>query len=73
MLTFSYRPAGPVGHGSLSAAIDWEANYVLKWVDKVAREGIKSFDVKQDVQDSWNVWGDELLKRTVWASGCRSW
>jgi cation diffusion facilitator CzcD-associated flavoprotein CzcO len=34
-------PAGPVGHGSLSAAIDWEANYILKWVDKVAREGIK--------------------------------
>ena len=34
-------PGGPVGHGSLSAAIDWEANYILKWVDKVAREGIK--------------------------------
>jgi cation diffusion facilitator CzcD-associated flavoprotein CzcO len=34
-------PGGPVGHGSLSAAIDWEANYILKWVDKVAREGIR--------------------------------
>jgi cation diffusion facilitator CzcD-associated flavoprotein CzcO len=66
-------PAGPVGHGSLSSAIDWTANYILKWVDKVAREGIKSFDVKKQVQDDWNVWGDELLKRTVWASGCRSW
>ncbi|KAK4942831.1 hypothetical protein LTR66_014662 [Elasticomyces elasticus] len=66
-------PAGPVGHGSLSAAIDWSANYILKWVDKVAREGIKSFDVKKSIQDDWNVWGDELLKRTVWASGCRSW
>ena len=66
-------PAGPVGHGSLSSAIDWAANYILKWADKVAREGIKSFDVKQKVQDDWNVWGDELLKRTVWASGCRSW
>ena len=34
-------PGGPVGQGSLSAAIDWEANYILKWVDKMAREGIK--------------------------------
>jgi hypothetical protein len=33
----------------------------------------RSFDVKQKVQDDWNVWGDELLKRTVWTSNCRSW
>lgn len=66
-------PAAPVGHGSLSSAIDWSANYILKWVDKVAREDIKTFDVKQSVQDDWNVYGDEILKKTVWASGCRSW
>ncbi len=36
-----HRPAGPVGHGSLSSAIDWEANYILKWIDKMAREDIK--------------------------------
>ncbi|KAK2807578.1 hypothetical protein FQN51_000011 [Onygenales sp. PD_10] len=66
-------PAGPVGHGSLSSAIDWTANYIIKWLIKMAREDIKSFDVKQEVQDDWNVWGDEFLKRTVWASGCRSW
>jgi len=32
-----------------------------------------SIDVKAEVQEEWNTWGDELLKRTVWASGCRSW
>ncbi|PGH04287.1 hypothetical protein AJ79_07134 [Helicocarpus griseus UAMH5409] len=66
-------PAGPVGHGSLSGATDWSANYIIKWLIKIASEDIKSFDVKQDVQNDWNVWGDELLKRTVWAGGCRSW
>ncbi|KAH0836225.1 putative sterigmatocystin biosynthesis monooxygenase stcW [Fonsecaea pedrosoi] len=66
-------PCGPVGHGSLSSAIDWEAEYILKWVNKVAQEGIKSFNVKQDVQDEWNIYGDEVLKRTVWTSGCKSW
>ncbi|KAI9810464.1 MAG: hypothetical protein M1827_006240 [Pycnora praestabilis] len=39
----------------------------------MANEDIKSVDVKEDVVDDWNVWGDELLKRSVWASGCRSW
>ena len=33
----------------------------------------RSFDVKRDVQDEWNVYGDEILKRTVWNSGCSSW
>lgn len=66
-------PAGPVGHGSLSSAIDWEADYILKWIQKMAKEDIKSFDVKPEVQDDWNVWGDQLLKRTVWATPCRSW
>lgn len=34
-------PCGPVGHGSLSSAIDWEAEYIIKWIDKFAREQIK--------------------------------
>lgn len=66
-------PAAPVAHGSLPSAIDWVAEYILKWVTKMSREDIKSFDVRPDVQDDWNIWGDELLKRTVWASGCSSW
>ncbi|KAK5052669.1 hypothetical protein LTR84_002534 [Exophiala bonariae] len=66
-------PAGPVGHGSLTSAIDWTADYVLKWLVKMVREDIKSFEVKAQVQDDWNVWGEELMKRTVWTSGCRSW
>ncbi|KIX10171.1 uncharacterized protein Z518_01252 [Rhinocladiella mackenziei CBS 650.93] len=66
-------PAGPVGHGSLTSAIDWTADYVIKWLLKMTKEDIKSFEVREDVQHDWNVWGDELMKRTVWSSGCRSW
>lgn len=33
----------------------------------------RSFDVKQDAQDEWNVYGEEILKRTVWTGGCKSW
>ena len=34
-------PAGPVGHGSLSSAIDWTADYIIKWLTKMAKEDIK--------------------------------
>jgi cation diffusion facilitator CzcD-associated flavoprotein CzcO len=64
-------PAGPVGHGSLTSAIDWTADYILKWILKMTKEDIKSFEVKDNVQRDWNTWGDELMKRTVWSSGCR--
>ncbi|KAH8810645.1 hypothetical protein F5884DRAFT_779950 [Xylogone sp. PMI_703] len=66
-------PSGPIGHGSLTSAIDWIAEYILKWVLKMAKEDIRTFDVKEEVQDDWNVWGEELLNRTVWSSECRSW
>lgn len=33
----------------------------------------RSFDVKQDVQDEWNTYGDQILERTVWSSSCKSW
>lgn len=29
--------------------------------------------VKPDVVREWNVYTQEYLKRTAWASGCRSW
>ncbi|KIX97106.1 uncharacterized protein Z520_07220 [Fonsecaea multimorphosa CBS 102226] len=71
---FMYNgPASPVAHGSLPSAIDWEAEYMIKWITKMAREDIKSFEPRAEVQEAWNTWGDELLKRTVWNSGCSSW
>lgn len=34
-------PGSPVGHGSLCSAIDWTANYFIKWIIKMAKEDIK--------------------------------
>jgi hypothetical protein len=45
----------------------------LSFVCGGGSHGTRSFDVKQDVQDEWNIYGDEILKRTVWSSGCKSW
>lgn len=34
-------PGGPVGHGSLTSAIDWTADYILKWLIKMVTEDIR--------------------------------
>ncbi|KAL0633164.1 hypothetical protein Q9L58_007950 [Maublancomyces gigas] len=66
-------PNCPIGHGSLLAVMEWTSEYILKWVVKLATEEIKSFAVKPDVLNEYNVYIQEFLKRTVWTSGCRSW
>ncbi|KAL9108508.1 MAG: hypothetical protein Q9227_006723 [Pyrenula ochraceoflavens] len=34
-------PNSPVHHGSLLASMEWTAEYILKWCDKIAREDIR--------------------------------
>ena len=39
------------------------------WLTRVP----SSIAVKDEVIDDFNVYAQEFLKGTVWASGCRSW
>ena len=66
-------PNCPVGHGSLLAVMDWTAEYIMRWCQKIATEGIRSVCVKAEVVSDYNVYSQEFLKRTVWSGGCRSW
>ncbi|RYC80541.1 putative sterigmatocystin biosynthesis monooxygenase stcW [Fusarium oxysporum f. sp. narcissi] len=66
-------PNCPVGHGSLLACMEWTAEYILKWCKKIASEDIKSVTVNEAATAEFNIYSQEFLKRTVWASGCRSW
>ncbi|KAM3423103.1 hypothetical protein BST61_g561 [Cercospora zeina] len=71
---FSYTgPNSPLGHGSILACYNWTAEYILRWCDKIAREGIKSITIKPDVLREFNDYSQEFLKKTVWSSECRSW
>lgn len=66
-------PNSPLGHGSLFGALEASSDYILKWCSKIASEGIKSVIVKPEVVREFNDYSQEFLKKTVWASGCRSW
>ena len=69
--TFS-GPNAPVGHGSLMAGLGWSADYICKWVRKVAQEDIKCVDVKQDALDEFNAYCDEIMQTLAWSGGCHS-
>jgi hypothetical protein len=70
--TFS-GPNSPTGHGSLMAGLGWSADYICQWMRKIAEEDIKSIDVKQDVQDEFNAYSDEIMQTLAWSGGCQSW
>ena len=46
-----HGPNTPIGHGSLTAAIGWLADYVLQWIEKIATEGIKFVLPVREISD----------------------
>ncbi|KAL3444179.1 hypothetical protein BJX65DRAFT_174915 [Aspergillus insuetus] len=66
-------PNAPIGHGSVPAMLAWKADYMLDWVEKIAREDIKSVVVKDLIVRDFNRYAAESLKRNVWSKGCTAW
>lgn len=66
-------PNCPVGHGSFLSVMDWTADYVLRWCEKIAVEDIKSIAPDEKATEEYNTYSQEFMKRTAWSSGCRSW
>ncbi|KAL3462604.1 hypothetical protein BJX64DRAFT_258672 [Aspergillus heterothallicus] len=66
-------PNAPVAHGAVPAMLAWSADYMLDWVEKIAREDIKSVVVKDSVVRDYNRYAAENLRRCVWSKGCTAW
>jgi len=66
-------PNAVVGHGSLMESLGWVAEYMIKWMRKIATEDIKSVAPKQEVVDEFVTYGDEIHKTLTWTGACRSW
>ncbi|KAJ9643321.1 hypothetical protein H2204_002217 [Knufia peltigerae] len=66
-------PNCPVGNGPLLSAIEYQADYMLKFCDRWQTENIHSFSPKQAAIDDFTDFSDEWMKGTVWTEDCRSW
>lgn len=66
-------PNATVGHGSLLESLGWSAEWMIKWMRKMAAEDIASIAPKQEVVDEFVRYGDQIHKTLVWTGGCRSW
>lgn len=66
-------PNAVIAHGSLIEAFNWTADYIVKWVKKIAAENIKAVTPKQDAIDEFVAYGEQVHKTLVWTDSCTSW
>jgi hypothetical protein len=53
--------------------IEAQVHYVLKCLELLREKGARAMDLRPEVQTQFNRDLQEQMKRTVWASGCKSW
>jgi cation diffusion facilitator CzcD-associated flavoprotein CzcO len=67
-------PNTGLGHNSILHMIESQMNYIMQYIDQIEKSGSGVYlDLKASVQHTYNERIQAQLKKTVWASGCRSW
>ncbi|OAP57929.1 hypothetical protein AYL99_08667 [Fonsecaea erecta] len=61
------------GHGSYTSMVELFLENILKVIEKIQKENIKSISPRQDATDAFVEHADLWLKRTAWAGPCPSW
>lgn len=67
-------PNTGLGHNSILHMIESQMNYIIQYIDCIEKSGAEAYiDLKESVQHVYNERIQAQLKKTVWASGCKSW
>ena len=66
-------PNCPIGNGPVLSAIEAQADYMCKLIDRFQTHNISTFAPKAEAIDDFVAFKDEYMKRTVWHDACRSW
>jgi hypothetical protein len=66
-------PNFTIANGPVLSALGFVADYILQWVTKIAEENIRSVCVKDDVVEAYNIYIQQVLRKTAWNRECESW
>jgi hypothetical protein len=66
-------PNCPIGNGPVLSAIEAQADYMCKLIDRFQTHNISTFAPKTEAIDDFIAFKDEFMKKTVWNDACRSW
>lgn len=66
-------PNGPVGNFSLIEVAELQMAYVLSLVEEIRAGHCREVSASHEASEAFDEARVEAAKKTVWASGCRSW
>lgn len=66
-------PNSPIGNGPVLSAIEAQADWMLKLIDRYQTHNIRTFAPTQAAVRDFIAHKDSFMKRSVWADPCRSW
>lgn len=68
-----FGPNSGPGHNSALVYMESQILYIVQAIEHLLKSDLRSIDVKQDVQDRYNIDIQRRLQTTTWNSGCKSW
>lgn len=66
-------PNFTIANGPVLSALGFISDYILQWARKIAEEDIHSICVKDSVVEAYNIYIQQVLRRTAWNRECESW
>lgn len=66
-------PRGNLGNGTVLPCLETEIEYVIKSINKMQTDGIKSLDVSEDITHGLNRYIDKWHEGSVFSANCKSW
>lgn len=66
-------PNAPVGHGSVLPIIEHATKYIINMMKKMQSQNIKAVVPQESAVADFSTHTNEFMKRTAWATPCRSW
>jgi cyclohexanone monooxygenase len=73
-LLFVIGPNTGLGHSSMVYMAESHINYLASALDAMQRDGLATFEVREDSQRAYNENLQDRMKNTIWTTGgCASW
>jgi cation diffusion facilitator CzcD-associated flavoprotein CzcO len=68
-----YGPNTNLGHNSIVYMLESQIHYVMECLRALRTRGLRSMDVKSEIEAAHNAEIQAEIKRSVWDQGCDSW
>ena len=68
-----FGPNTATGHSSVILATENMVEYTIKFISRILRGEVRTYEVKKEKEVAWTNDIQERLKDMVWISGCQSW